>query len=898
MTQENKIVFDLKSSKLNNIEAYELVDRKALKNLMNSSLLKNSFNNVMAAAIYSSEFNQLKAYENNKVDTDFSDEVQQFLKIKVVYDQSIPYGRVNPKKSLGLHSIRREVRHTIGNSYFSDIDIKNCHFFIAEQLAKKIDQNIEIPTITEYNNDPTKFRDEIKNYFKCEKDQAKSLLICILNLGGVNNWATKNNIKTKKDENGNVILPEKLKKLKKECQKIGELVYSCVSQSVRTEIDKKKETESEFDLKVSCVAYTYQQIENEMLEIVFEYCKNNKLIDDVFVLSNDGIMIPKENYDTSLPDKFSKIIFDKLGYNVKFENKAMDQGYTEEQILLNKHFHIDLDNVIEHKECADMVYFYSPNKYVFCEFLGWYEMDKNNTYEHKNIPPSSLYTTIHEILAREFGKIKIIIENGKTEINAIIKKNKKENKEDEDDENKEKLKKKNEQLKKVNDILKKASNDSFCGGVIKFLQNLYKINNFYDMVDKNDKIFAFNNCVYDFTISKYRKIKPTDYISKTTGYDLPMKIINNEIHPIRCEESNKIIKSFFNSLFEPVKIETSDKILCEDADYLFNLLARSLCMSGDQWGVMLYGAGGNGKSLVSLLVKQTIGKYFKMIPSNYMVNVNTNATGADSVKVSLPGHKILMTSEPESSKNIPILNISLYKQITGGDPISARALFSNSITDFTLSSSFFMQTNVLPQLDDVNDALIRRLRVLTFPYSFKEEPTLSHHKLMDKSLGDKLKNPILIKEFAIMLIEKWNEIKGQNIKMSKSVKETTERYFNDNDAIRNFVSTYLIPDKHNKYIKLSELCKYYKEISEKTITLKDFTSKLFTKILDNPDFNELYKNRRSFELIDGKAIIKGVSMRGYKIIWNETNKKAKTNGELIAEEEEEDDDDNTKYFDV
>jgi phage/plasmid-associated DNA primase len=209
-----------------------------------------------------------------------------------------------------------------------------------------------------------------------------------------------------------------------------------------------------------------------------------------------------------------------------------------------------------------------------------------------------------------------------------------------------------------------------------------------------------------------------------------------------------------------------------------------------------------------------------------------------------------------------------------------------------------MQTNVLPQLDDVNDALIRRLRVLTFPYSFKEEPTLSHHKLMDKSLGDKLKNPILIKEFAIMLIEKWNEIKGQNIKMSKSVKETTERYFNDNDAIRNFVSTYLIPDKHNKYIKLSELCKYYKEISEKTITLKDFTSKLFTKILDNPDFNELYKNRRSFELIDGKAIIKGVSMRGYKIIWNETNKKAKTNGELIAEEEEEDDDDNTKYFDV
>ena len=46
-------------------------------------------------------------------------------------------GRVNPKNSLGLFSIRREIRHTLAKQRHVDLDIDNCHPVILNQILKQ-----------------------------------------------------------------------------------------------------------------------------------------------------------------------------------------------------------------------------------------------------------------------------------------------------------------------------------------------------------------------------------------------------------------------------------------------------------------------------------------------------------------------------------------------------------------------------------------------------------------------------------------------------------------------------------------------------------------------------------------------------------------------------------------
>ena len=43
-------------------------------------------------------------------------------------------------------------------------------------------------------------------------------------------------------------------------------------------------------------------------------------------------MIPKDNYKVELLTEFKNIVFEKLGFDLNFSNKKMDQGYTIEQL--------------------------------------------------------------------------------------------------------------------------------------------------------------------------------------------------------------------------------------------------------------------------------------------------------------------------------------------------------------------------------------------------------------------------------------------------------------------------------------------------------------------------------------------------------------------------------------
>jgi len=111
-----------------------------LNNLINSTLLKESFNNPMAK-IYHTEKNQLIKYKELIQD-------DGLVHVKYNHVKGMESGRANPDKALGLFTIRPEIRPTLSKNKYVDLDIDNCHPVILHQILEA--NKIENPYLRSY----------------------------------------------------------------------------------------------------------------------------------------------------------------------------------------------------------------------------------------------------------------------------------------------------------------------------------------------------------------------------------------------------------------------------------------------------------------------------------------------------------------------------------------------------------------------------------------------------------------------------------------------------------------------------------------------------------------------------------------------------------------------------
>ena len=141
-----KLTLESQANPLNDIKLIETVPTETLKLLINSSLLKQIFNNPFSSICFDNEKQQLEKYEK----------LVKKGEATIIYTQTknMKYGRVFPKSALGLFSIRREIRHTLARDNYMDIDVDNCH-------------NVLLHQICEHNNIPCKY---LKRYIDNRAD--------------------------------------------------------------------------------------------------------------------------------------------------------------------------------------------------------------------------------------------------------------------------------------------------------------------------------------------------------------------------------------------------------------------------------------------------------------------------------------------------------------------------------------------------------------------------------------------------------------------------------------------------------------------------------------------------------------------------------------------------------
>jgi P4 family phage/plasmid primase-like protien len=339
----------------------------------------------------------------------------------------------------------------------------------------------------------------------------------------------------------------------------------------------------------------------------------------------------------------------------------------------------------------------------------------------------------------------------------------------EDDERREFLKKRSNLIHTIKITLKKTTNKDH---IMREAAEIFYDENFVRNMDTNKYLLCFNNGVVDFVNKVFREGYPEDYITKTTRINYAPHDDNNPEWSNTAEE----IKKFMSTLFP---IPDLNK-------YMWDHLASCLIGTNKNQTFNVYhGSGSNGKSLLADLMSATLGDYKGTVPITLVTDARGKIGGTSDEVLKLKGVRYAVMQEP--SKGVK-LNEGIMKELTGGDPIQARGLYSESEI-FEPQFKLVVCTNNLFDIDSNDDGTWRRIRKCTFPSKFVDdgehyEDDTPYVFKKDKSLPEKLHS--LAPVFASMLVKRAFETDGI-VQDCETVLEASKKYRCGQDHIAAFI---------------------------------------------------------------------------------------------------------------
>lgn len=295
---------------------------------------------------------------------------------------------------------------------------------------------------------------------------------------------------------------------------------------------------------------------------------------------------------------------------------------------------------------------------------------------------------------------------------------------------------------------------------------------FIKNIDTKKHLICFNNGVIDFENKIFRNGYPEDYITKTTK----INYIEYDEKNIEFMKSVNEIKEFMNKLFPIIDLNK----------YMWQHLASCLIgFNKNQTFNVYHGSGSNGKSILADLMTATLGEYKGTVPITLVTETRNRIGGTSDEVLKLKGIRYAVMQEP--SKGVK-LNEGIMKELTGGDPIQARGLYSESEV-FEPQFTLVVCTNNLFDIESNDDGTWRRIRKCDFPSKFIDEGENYNDEtpyvyLKDKNLKEKLPNFAPI--FASLLVKIAFET-GGIVEDCETVMNASKKYRKGQDHIAAFI---------------------------------------------------------------------------------------------------------------
>jgi P4 family phage/plasmid primase-like protien len=342
----------------------------------------------------------------------------------------------------------------------------------------------------------------------------------------------------------------------------------------------------------------------------------------------------------------------------------------------------------------------------------------------------------------------------------------------------------------------KHTNDK--NNIMREAMELFYDSEFIKNMDNNRYLLCFNNGVVDFKNKVFRDGYPQDYITKTTG-------INYIAYSPDNPETKKIggeILDFMDKLFPIPELNR----------YMWDHLASCLIGTNKNQTFNVYhGSGSNGKSILTDLMSITLGEYKGVVPITLVTEKRGSVGGTSSEVAQLKGVRYAVMQEPNKGVK---LNEGIMKELTGGDPLQARALYCESET-FEPQFKLVVCTNNLFDIQSNDDGTWRRIRKCDFVSKFINDgethtDDTPYVFMKDNMMKEKL--PSFAPVFASMLVMRAFETDGV-VKDCEYVINASNKYRNGQDHISAFIVDMVIktgvPTDKIKKTALSNAFKFW-----------------------------------------------------------------------------------------
>jgi P4 family phage/plasmid primase-like protien len=353
---------------------------------------------------------------------------------------------------------------------------------------------------------------------------------------------------------------------------------------------------------------------------------------------------------------------------------------------------------------------------------------------------------------------------------------------------------------------------------VKFRENVVKAcaNKFYDSkfqlkLDSNNYLVGFTNGVYDLKEFAFRDGLPSDYISKTVGYDW-LEYTGDE--PVFTK---------INNFFSQVHVDQDMR------EYVLTFIASILRGGSDQKVHIWTGGGGNGKSATIDLVKSMMGDYFGSLPITVLTRKRGSSSSATPEFADKYGKRFLVLNESEHND---VIYVGQMKEYSGGDTIMARPLYGDPF-EYKPQFKMALTCNNLPNIPSTDDGTWRRLRVTPYESKFVDrKPNGPREFLKDEELQEEF--PLWKQPFMWLIITKYYPIYEAGIKQNDLEEDE------DNKIVKNDKLTEEDATRINRVLKFkirepAKVKMYTKNYKKDSDVYMEFLEENFIKTNDPVD---------------------------------------------------------------
>jgi len=339
--------------------------------------------------------------------------------------------------------------------------------------------------------------------------------------------------------------------------------------------------------------------------------------------------------------------------------------------------------------------------------------------------------------------------------------------------------------------------------------------------DKDPMLLQFKNGTLDLISGEFFVAKPSEMISQCTNIDY---------------DSNAKAPLWEKSVLEMMggKVELV-KYIQRAAGYSLSGATTEHCF------FMLYGTGANGKSVFLRIIARLMGDYYRNSRMNVFERKFGHQQSNDIAR--LYDARVITANESGEAKR---LDEELLKEITGGDPVTARFLYQESFTFYPQFKIWFA-VNTLPKVNAYDYGFWRRVRIIPFTVRFDG-------KNCDRELYNKLKAELSgIMNWAYEGFVQWQKI---GLAPPEEVLQATEKYHQQEDVIAQFIGDCLSrTDSIENRLPAKDLFTAFSSWYDDNFSEKVMSQQAFGKRMADAGYKS--------EKIGGKRWYKGIIIVGH-----------------------------------